>query len=229
MTQLPDPDGPGRPTWYSRGYLPHHDGLCAIQHITFHLADSLPAETLARLDRACADVPHDQRDAERRRRIDAWIDAGHGHCPFTDPSLAAMMQNALLHGDGTRYRLFAWVVMPNHVHVLCQPQPNWSLARIVGSWKSYSGRRLHAAGTPLVDGRIWHREYWDRYIRDERHFLATREYIHRNPVAARLVAEPSAWRWSSAWASRPGESSPPLGTPGSSLAGRDESTVPQRH
>ncbi len=46
--------------------------------------------------------------------------------------------------------------------------------------------------------RVWHREYWDRYIRDERHFHAVVNYIHRNPVKARLVHDAQEWSWSSA-------------------------------
>ena len=54
-----------------------------------------------------------------------------------------------------------------------------------------------------VDGRrrrepFWHREFWDRYIRDEEHYYDTIEYIHNNPVKARLVWKPEDWIWSSA-------------------------------
>jgi len=44
----------------------------------------------------------------------------------------------------------------------------------------------------------WHREYWDRFIRDDRHFQETVEYIHLNPVKAGLVARAEDWAWSSA-------------------------------
>ena len=45
---------------------------------------------------------------------------------------------------------------------------------------------------------VWHREYWDRFIRNERHLQQAVEYIHQNPVKAGLVARPQDWRWSSA-------------------------------
>jgi REP element-mobilizing transposase RayT len=45
---------------------------------------------------------------------------------------------------------------------------------------------------------VWHREYWDRYIRNERHFLQVIEYIHMNPVKVGLVLRPGDWLWSSA-------------------------------
>ena len=45
---------------------------------------------------------------------------------------------------------------------------------------------------------FWQRDYWDRFIRDERHFDATKMYIESNPVAAGLVNNPVDWPWSSA-------------------------------
>ena len=47
-------------------------------------------------------------------------------------------------------------------------------------------------------GQFWHVDYWDRFIRDDRHFNAVRDYIDNNPVKARLVAEPHLWPWGSA-------------------------------
>jgi hypothetical protein len=46
---------------------------------------------------------------------------------------------------------------------------------------------------------MWHREYWDRYIRDGKHVEQVIEYIHMNPVKAGLVAAAWSWRWSSAY------------------------------
>jgi hypothetical protein len=45
--------------------------------------------------------------------------------------------------------------------------------------------------------RVWHREYWDRFIRDERRLQQAIEYIHQNPVKAGLVDTAEAWPWSS--------------------------------
>ena len=92
--------------------------------------------------------------------------------------------------------------MPNHVHVLIAPKE--SLFKIVQSWKSYTGRWAMKKNAELglgIPGRaFWMREYWDRYIRDERHFQSVVEYIHMNPVKAGLCREPQDWPWSSAHA-----------------------------
>ncbi len=153
---------------------------------------------------------------ERRRRVEEWIDAGHGSCVLREPGIAAMVQESFLTFDSKRYRLLAWVVMPNHVHVLFQPMAGWTVAKIVASWKKFTARKICDAWRESGEGPVehglsgrqsgdwrsqgvWHREYWDRYIRDERHFLRAIEYIHLNPVKAGLVEAAENWKWSSAY------------------------------
>jgi len=197
--------GLGVPTckgWHSRGYLPHCDASGLLQSITFRMADALPQERLAQLEKELESTPAGQRDAARRQRIEQWLDAGMGSCALRHPRMAAVMQETLWRFDGQRYRLIAWCVMPNHVHVLIEPRV--SLGKIVQSWKSFTGRWgiEHWAelglGVPVPGGAFWMRDYWDRYIRDERHLQTTIQYIHDNPVKAGLCDEPQAWRWSSA-------------------------------
>jgi len=96
----------------------------------------------------------------------------------------------------------AWVVMPNHVHVLIRVYEGATLGKIVQSWKSYTGRQIAELGLGVpragATGRsVWMRDYWDRFIRDEKHFNAAVEYIHGNPVKAGLVKNPEDWPWSS--------------------------------
>ena len=54
-------------------------------------------------------------------------------------------------------------------------------------------------GGPGRAGPVWHREYWDRYIRDEGHLEQVVAYVHLNPVKAGLVVAAEDWRWSSAY------------------------------
>ena len=201
----------GVPGWHSRGYLPHFESSEVTQHVTFHLADSLPQSVLQQLESEVKFLPAEKQDVERRKRVDAWIDAGHGSCVMRNPRIADMVQGSLLTFDSQRYRLLAWVVMPNHVHVLFQPIHGWTVAKIVASWKKFTARKIcddrqdngEDAGDP-----VWHREYWDRYIRDQSHLVQAVEYIHLNPVKAGLVLTAEAWRWSSAY---PGNANLPIG------------------
>ncbi len=186
--------------WHSRGYLPHLDAVGVVQSITFRLADSLPRAKLEQLRQTVQTLPASLRDATLRRAIDRWLHAGAGCCALRHPELAALMQETLFKFDGKRYLLLAWCVMPNHVHALIQP--NASLAKIVQSWKSYTGRWALARNAELGLGvpgdALWMRDYWDRYIRDQPQMDAVTEYIHQNPVAAGLCRTPQQWPWSSA-------------------------------
>jgi len=217
----------GASYWHSRGYLPHFESAEKIQHVTFHLADSLPKSALARLEEKLSQFPTEQQDAERRKRIEVLRDAGYGACVLREPGIAQMVQNTLLFFDGKRYRMLAWMIMPNHVHVLFQPMPGWTVAKIVASWKKFTSRKIcdyqkttsgHANlqigeatqyaiqenGDPGDEPKgkpnsVWQREYWDRFIRDEQHLRQVISYIHQNPVKAGLVATAESWRWSSAY------------------------------
>ena len=130
--------------WRSRGYLPHLDSATLTQAVTVHLADSLPKEVLEKLQSQIAALPEEQQDRERRQRIEAYLDAGHGCCILREPSIARMVQDAFLFFHAQRYTLRAWVVMPNHIHVLFTPINGWTLNKIVASWKKRTAREIFA-------------------------------------------------------------------------------------
>ncbi|MFN0073828.1 MAG: REP-associated tyrosine transposase, partial [Chloroflexota bacterium] len=177
--------------WHSRYYLPHLDTAGIVQAITFRLADALPAETVAAL-KMQAESPR------KRRQMEALLDAGLGACWLRVPQIADLMEQALLNFDGQRYRMLAWCVMPNHVHVLVKTFPEYPISRVVHTWKSFTAKRINAHLERT--GTIWQADYHDRFMRTDEHLAATREYIEMNPVKAGLVATPVAWRWSSAGA-----------------------------
>jgi REP element-mobilizing transposase RayT len=186
--------------WHSRGYLPHFDSHDVIQHVTFHLADSLPKETVEKLFAEIQQLDPDRQEIEKRRRLEALGDAGLGACWLRRSDCARVVQDALLHFDGERYRMIAWVVMPNHVHALFQTMEGWSMNAVVGSWKTFTanaiGRIVRQPNEPVP--HVWHPEFWDRFIRNESHLTAALAYIHNNPVKAGLVSHPEDWPWSSA-------------------------------
>jgi len=190
----------GAKDWYSRGYLPHFDQPDLIQAITFRLHDAVPAHVIEQWKeelRWAEGLPQDDaRIVALQRRIVDYEDAGHGACWLRDERLAALVENALLFFDGQRYRLIAWCVMPNHVHVLIETWPGFPLAQVLHSWKSFTAQQANR----LLgrSGAFWAREYFDRFVRDERHFQQAVDYIEENPVKARLVASAEEWRFGSA-------------------------------
>jgi REP element-mobilizing transposase RayT len=172
--------------WHSRGYLPHFDSPETVQFITFRLADSLP--------RAVREAVRHREDEVHR--IDRDLDSGFGACWLGRPEVASLVEGALLHLDDKRYRLLAWCLMPNHVHVVIEILRSYSLSDIVRSWKSFTAHRSNALLGRT--GQFWHADYFDRYMRNEEHLAQTVDYVEQNPVKAGLVVTAREWEWSSA-------------------------------
>lgn len=166
-----------------------------------HLTDSLPRSAVERMAEELKAIPPLLRNEEKENRVNAYLDAGHGDCVLRQLEVAAMAQQSLLHFADARYHLHAWCIMPSHVHILLQPMNGITLSTSMSSWKKFTGRRIsewrqeHHGDAPAP---AWHREYFDRYIRDEGHYRALVDCIHRNPVRAGLVQKPEDWEWSSA-------------------------------
>jgi putative DNA methylase len=160
--------------------------------LTFRLADALPADVVAELTRRFPDPSN----LKHRQILQDYLDDGHGACHLRDPQIARMVEDAVLHFDGSRYHLLAWVTMPNHAHALIETMARNTLAAIVHSWKSYSA--LQANRLLGRTGAFWQRDYFDRVIRHERHLHAAIAYIESNPVQAGLVATAPEWPYGSA-------------------------------
>jgi len=204
-------DARGPRGWYSRGYLPHFDVPGVVQSITFRLVDALPQHVVDEWKRELLIDRHtpanDPRMIDLRRKIDRYEDAGHGSCVLRDPRAAGIVENALLFFDGERYRLIAWCVMPNHVHVMIETFETFGLPALLYSWKSYTAKEINK----LLGrrGQFWFDEFRDRFIRDERHFQTSVAYIENNPVKAGLCRMPEEWTFSSARVRELEEEHPP--------------------
>jgi putative transposase len=121
------------------------------------------------------------------------------------------------------FSLIAWVVMPEHAHLLVLPSDEatatrslqWlkqSVAqRVVARWRELDAPILREITRP--DGRI---RYWqkgggfDRNVRNDAEMSKTIQYIHRNPVERMLVEQPQQWTWSSVrwWMGKRGDALP---------------------
>jgi REP element-mobilizing transposase RayT len=180
-----------------KNLLPHWQQPGATYFITFRLADAIPANLRAQwqAERAVWLGHHPEpwtaeieREYHRRfsGQVDAWLDAGHGACWLRTPAIRGFLAATLRYRDDDRYALHSWVAMPNHAHVLVSLHPSARLEDEVGAWKSVSARainrRLGRRGT------LWQEDYFDRLVRDARHFANCVRYIRRNPEKARLRA-----------------------------------------
>jgi REP element-mobilizing transposase RayT len=198
--------------WHSRGYLPHFDGGPIPQTVMFRLADSLPVHVVGSWHEQLRTLAKSKLALELRRRVEEHIDAGHGECYLRVPAIAAMIQNTLLYFDGSRYNLHAWVIMPNHVHALFTPAADFSLSGILHSWKSFTSKEANKILGR--QGQFWEEDYFDRFIRDDDHFVAAKVYIENNPVKAGLCLRPEDWLFGSAsYDDTRGSSSQAGGTP----------------
>ncbi len=188
----------------NRGRLPHWERDAGLYFITFRLGDSLPRQVLDKIverhrvlqatkQSGLRLLPHQKAlvDEYNLKRIEEYFDRGHGACHLNDPRIAQLVADALRVGDGQRYRLAAWCIMPNHVHVICRLLPGYELASVLQNWKSYTARManrvLHRTGC------LWQREYFDRLIRDGNELERAVQYVVTNPERAGLKGWPWVW------------------------------------
>ena len=106
---------------------------------------------------------------------------------LSDPRIAKVVEDTLHYGENERkwYSLYAYVIMPNHVHAVVRPLLEKPLERILQSWKGYTGREINLQFRR--SGTLWQEESFDRIIRDEDHLWQAIQYIGANPRKAGLT------------------------------------------
>ena len=170
--------------------LPHWHPEDADVFVTWRLYDSYPRQQriLVGPTAGQAFVAMD-RELNRASTGPRWLE---------DERVARAVAETLQYGATQLklYQLHAWVIMPNHVHILIHPQTD--LPRITKSIKAYSARKaneiLGRTGEPF-----WLDESYDHWVRTSEEFTKIVRYIQGNPVVAGLVNNPEDWRWSSAF------------------------------
>jgi REP element-mobilizing transposase RayT len=183
--------------------LPHWQQGEAMQFVTFRLGDALPLSKVRhwkeqrRLWLATYPKPWDpetEREYHRRFtwKIESWLDQGAGSCLLKDPEARNILSDALMRFQGERVHHQAWVIMPNHVHLLFKPVV--PINKLIQAWK-------YVSATAIGKGPIWQRNYRDTLIRDGDHFTNAVRYIRKNPVKAKLP-EDSFTLWQSERAAR---------------------------
>ena len=178
-----------------RRRLPHYHPDGAHLFLTWRLWGSLPAKPDSTLYATPGHAFAAQdRVLGRRASGPLWL---------KDPQIADLVSNTILVGDCERhfYDLVAWVVMPNHVHLLILPVvATPALMRwLKGSTARAANQILGRSGQPF-----WQDESYDHYLRNPSQLSRAIAYIEQNPVSAGLVCSAEHWRWSSAgWQATP--------------------------
>ena len=174
---------------YQRRRLPHVHPTGQPLFVTWHLHGSLPVSACPPAGKSLSG------------QVFAWVDRGldatrYGPVYLRQEAVARLVVNSLRRGvELGHYLLHAFVVMPNHVHVLLTPRVPPS--RLLQSLKGYTARQANR-----ILGRIgesfWQRESYDHWVRDEPEWHRIKVYIENNPVKAGMVKEARDYPWSSA-------------------------------
>ncbi|MCI0623568.1 MAG: transposase [Acidobacteria bacterium] len=177
--------------WNQRGYLPHFDAPGVKQFVTFQLHDCFPVTRRAEWET----ILREPDDSTKRKKLEAWLDRGHGERWLRRRNVAELVEKILLEADGRDYQMQAWVVMPNHIHLVVDV---WDvpLAKLIGRWKGKSSRLANVL--LCRGGQFWQEDYYDTLIRDEAHLKGAIRYTAQNPVKAFLAKDPREWPWCSA-------------------------------
>jgi len=168
---------------FTANRLPHWQQEGAVYFVTFRLGDAVPHNLRARWEseRAVWLRVHPQpwsAEVEREYHqqfsgaIERWLDAGYGSCILRRRDRAEIVAEALRYFDGQRVAVISSVVMPNHVHVLFVQNADWPLEQLLRTWKSFTSRRINSL--LRREGSLWQRDYFDRLVRDEKHFAKLR-------------------------------------------------------
>jgi putative transposase len=166
--------------------LPHIFGEGSDLFITWHLYGSLPRERYP--------PPGKMNSGAAFVWIDRYLDTTRdGPQWLGQVEIAKAVEEVLQRQECD---LHAYVIMPNHVHVLLAPKipPPKLMQYIKGASAREANKILGISGKPF-----WQHESYDHRVRTPEEFTKIHRYIENNPVKAGLAVAPADYRWSSAW------------------------------
>jgi REP element-mobilizing transposase RayT len=139
---------------------------------------------------------------------------------FADPGLCRVLEgNLKFYRDRMKFGLHGYVIMPDHVHLMITPRQPATISDVMRNFKSYAAKEVrHVLAAP---GPVWQSRFHDRVIRGEDQFHSALDYIHLNPVKARLVQSAISYEFSSCRFWEEGTGPIALDPPGGHGWGRD--------
>ena len=129
-----------------------------------------------------------------------FVTAGaSGHRPLlqTEDMAGLLIDTLQRYRQEGKFLLHEFVVMPNHFHLLITPS-GVPIEKAVQFIKG--GFSFHVQKELGLNFEIWERAYVDHRIREARDHAHHTNYIHQNPVSARITGRPEDYRYSSAHA-----------------------------
>jgi REP element-mobilizing transposase RayT len=190
-------------------HLPHQVPEGVPIFLTWNLKGAMPRSVRDQLQRERESLdrqPPRLGESPRERALrhgklmfakaDEYLDrADLGPMHLRDPAVAKIVEDAILFGAAKRYKLFAWCVMANHVHVLLSPL--WELSKVTQGLKGFTAHEINRLQNK-VGRTFWMDESYDHWTRDEEELLRIIVYIENNPAKAGLCEKPENWPSSSA-------------------------------
>jgi putative transposase len=136
-----------------------------------------------------------ENDRQRRIELETYLDKGRGACHLQRTEIARLVEDSFRFRHGQDYELRAWVIMPNHVHLLFKVL-GMPMSQLLDAWKGFTAKQANKVLGRR--GKFWQEGYWDTFMRDAEHERRTQKYIEENPAKAGLVASRKDWPWGSA-------------------------------
>ena len=151
-------------------HLPHVNIDGYYQFITFRTFDSVD-EYVKKISST------NQPNQTKQQQIDDYLDSSTNGA-YLNGKILEFLYEFLKSKDGVLCELVAFAIMNNHVHLLIKPLE--SLSKIVQSIKGGSAKIINEMIGK--SGKFWADDYYDKVVRDEKHFAVVYEYIKNNPL-----------------------------------------------
>ena len=197
---------------FYRRNLPHIQPEDVILFVTYRLFFELPVEYYSKIQLMKSEFQRkikllDKRKTEAEKykfekKLYDFNDNFIGkfkNSPFwlKNKNIAKIVMDSLFWGNDRRYELFAFCIMPNHVHLMIRPliknKKPFPLQQIMYDHKHFTA--IEANKLLKRKGNFWQDEHYDHYIRNENEFFNILNYIYLNPVKANLVENPDEWEF----------------------------------
>jgi putative transposase len=179
-----------------RGDLPHWQVEEGRYFVTIHLHGAIPSTARDKIKEIAAGLESSESENDDTlklsRRIflamERWLDQSLDADHFRRPELCEMVIEAI--EERCRrgiWDMLSYVVMPSHLHLFFELNPQLSLKHELKEFKRWTGHQASRMGVDLSKKRFWQTEWFDHWSRSDEGDEKIMRYIQNNPVKARLA------------------------------------------
>ena len=154
--------------------LPHISKYGYYQFVTFRTYDSMDAYLQKIVD-------SNIENSKKQYILDNYLDNSlNGR--YLNHQILELSKNYILEQDKKLFELISFIIMPNHIHILFKETMELSevMRKLKGGLSFLINKELKKKG------QFWENNYYDKMIRDKRHFEIVYEYIKNNAIKANL-------------------------------------------